>query len=155
MINIYFLDSSALVKRYVTETGSAWVQELVAPHRNNLLTMVRITRVEVFSALARRQREGSLDESKIVEIISAFRYHLDEQYQVIEVDKTLAERASQLVLQYPLKAYDAVQLASALYVKSSLALMPDTQLVFVSADNRLLNIAQTEGLVTDNPNNYP
>ncbi|TAH28132.1 MAG: VapC toxin family PIN domain ribonuclease, partial [Oscillatoriales cyanobacterium] len=26
---------------------------------------------------------------------------------------------------------------------------------FVSADNRLLNIAQSAGLAIDNPNNYP
>jgi predicted nucleic acid-binding protein len=28
VVNAYFLDSSALVKRYVAETGTAWVQAL-------------------------------------------------------------------------------------------------------------------------------
>jgi len=84
-----------------------------------------------------------------------FRSELNSQYRVIEVDQALFEKAGELVVQYSLRAYDAMQLAAAMRVRSIVALMPDTQLVFVSADDRLLNIAQTEGLVTDNPNNYP
>jgi hypothetical protein len=67
----------------------------------------------------------------------------------------LVERAGELIVQYPLRAYDAVQLASALRVQSLLTSMPETQLIFVSADNRLLDIAQSAGLAIDNPNNYP
>lgn len=86
-----------------------------------------------------------------------FRTDFDNQYEVLEVDRTLIETAGALVMQNPLRAYDSVQLASALRVKSTLVrfFVPDTQLVFVSADNRLLDIAQSEGLATDNPNNYP
>jgi len=32
---VYFLDSSALVKRYISETGSAWVLGLFDPALNN------------------------------------------------------------------------------------------------------------------------
>lgn len=60
-----------------------------------------------------------------------------------------------MIVQYPLRAYDAVQLASALRVQFLLTLMPETKLIFVSADNRLLDIAQSAGLAIDNPNNYP
>lgn len=88
-------------------------------------------------------------------ILEKFRNEFDTKYRVIEVDQALIESAGQLVVQYPLRAYDAVQLTSGLYVKALLMSVPDTQLVFVSADNRLLNIAQSAGLATDNPNNYP
>jgi hypothetical protein len=84
-----------------------------------------------------------------------FRTDFDNQYEVLEVDRTLIETAGALVMHNPLRAYDSVQLASALRVQSTLVSVPDTQLVFVSADNRLLNIAHSEGLATDNPNNYP
>lgn len=84
-----------------------------------------------------------------------FRNEFDTWYRIIEVDQALIENAGQLVVQYPLRAYDAVQLASGLYVKSLLLSQPETQLVFVSADNRLLDIAQSAGLAIDNPNNYP
>jgi uncharacterized protein len=154
MVNAYFLDSSALVKRYVPETGSLWVQAIANPQAGNLLIIVRITWVEVLSALARRQREGSLSAIEVAQTIQTFRSDLNTQYRVIEVDRPLIETAGQLVVQHPLKAYDAVQLTSVLEFQSICTQMPNTQLVFISADDRLLNIAQTESLVTDNPNNY-
>jgi hypothetical protein len=65
------------------------------------------------------------------------------------------EAAGQLVNQYPLRAYDAIQLASMLRIQPAFATATSTSLVFLSADDRLLIIAQTAGLQTDNPNNYP
>jgi len=45
---ICFLDSSAVVKRYVSEAGSAWIQGLTAPQAGNLLYVARITGAEDF-----------------------------------------------------------------------------------------------------------
>ncbi|HEY9706764.1 MAG TPA: type II toxin-antitoxin system VapC family toxin, partial [Oculatellaceae cyanobacterium] len=77
MVNAYFLDSSALVKRYVPETGSAWIQAIADAATGNLLIISRITWVEVLSALARRQREGSLSDTDVDLIIQRFRYDLN------------------------------------------------------------------------------
>ena len=79
----------------------------------------------------------------------------NHQYQVIELDQALAESAGQLVNQYPLRAYDAVQLASVLRIQPAFASTTSTSLVFLTADERLLAIAQSAGLLTDNPNNHP
>ncbi len=155
MVNAYFLDSSALVKRYVPETGSAWVQALADVATGNLLIIARITWVEVLSALARRQRDGSLSAPDVDLIIQRFRFDLNNQYQVVELDRALAESAGQLVKQYPLRAYDAIQLASVLRIQPTFATATSTSLVFLTADDRLLTIAQAAGLVTDNPNNHP
>ena len=38
----YFLDTSAVLKRYVQETGTAWVQALAAPSARHSLFVVRI-----------------------------------------------------------------------------------------------------------------
>ncbi len=151
----YFLDSSALVKRYVSETGSVWVQQITAPQTGNLLFIARITWVEVISAFARRQREGSLTSADVAQVIQTFRSDLNTQYQVIELDATLAVSAGQLVGQYPLRAYDAVQLASVLRIQPAFATTQSTSLIFLTADNRLSAIAQTLGLLTDNPNHHP
>jgi predicted nucleic acid-binding protein len=155
VVSAYFLDSSALVKRYVPETGSAWVQGLADVATGNLLIIARITWVEVLSALARRQREGSLSDTEVDLIIQRFGYDLNNQYQVVELDKALAQRAAQLVNHYPLRAYDAVQLASVLHIQPAFATATSTSLVFLTADDRLLTIAQAAGLLTDNPNNHP
>ncbi len=113
----YFLDSSALVKRYVSETGSAWIQLLTDSQTGNELFIARITWVEVRSALARRQREGNLTSADVAQVILEFRSDLNNQYQVIELDSTLAVSAGQLVGQYPLRAYDAGKLASVLLLQ--------------------------------------
>jgi predicted nucleic acid-binding protein len=154
-LTAYFLDSSALVKRYVSETGSAWVQQITDPQAGNLLFIARITWVEVISAFTRRQREGSLTSADVAQVMQTFRSDLNTQYQVIELDATLAETAGQLVGQYPLRAYDAVQLASVLRIQPAFATTQSTSLIFLTADNRLSAIAQALGLLTDNPNHHP
>ena len=153
-MSLYFLDSSALVKRYVTETGSAWIKALSDPEKRNPLIIARITWVEVLSALARRQREASLTPDDVTRAALAFRYDLDMQYQVAELDRALTEAAGELVTRHPLRAYDAVQLASALRVQSELVRTRAPALTFLSADDRLVAIAQAEGLLTDNPNRH-
>ena len=155
MVNIYFLDSSALIKRYVVEIGSPWIKMLTDSQTGNSLLLVSITWVEVLSAFARRQREGGITAAEVAALIAKFRSEFNSRYRVIEFDLALVERAGELIIQYPLRAYDAVQLASALRVQSLLTSIPDTQLIFVSADNRLLDIAQSAGFAIDNPNNYP
>ncbi len=154
-MSLYFLDSSALAKRYVTETGSDWVRAIADPAQGNTLIIARIAWVEVLGALARRQREAALAVDDVARAIRTFRYHLDTQYQVVELDAVLAMAAGDLVTRHPLRAYDAVQLASALRVQTELARSRDTALIFVSADERLTVVAQAEGLPTDDPHLHP
>jgi len=143
------------VQRYVPETGSAWIRPLSAHKTGNSLFIARITWVEVLSALARREREGSLTLTDRTLIIQRFRSELNNQYQVIELDAKLAETAGQLVGQHPLRAYDAVQLASVLRIQPAFATEQSTSLIFLTSDNRLSTIAQALGLLTDNPNHHP
>jgi predicted nucleic acid-binding protein len=156
VVNAYFLDTSALVKRYVPEIGSDWILSITDPATDNHLAISQITWVEVHSALARRLRDGSLSAQRFDLIVQKVREDFENEYRVIDVDRTLIETATELVMQHPLRAYDSVQLASALRFQSTTLLsQPETRLIFISADNRLLDIAQSEGLATDNPNNYP
>lgn len=84
-----------------------------------------------------------------------FQYDWETQYQQVEIDAQVIETAGQLVQKYPLRAYDSVQLAAALILYPFFLKIDPKIFTFVSADARLLNIAQAEGLVTENPNNYP
>jgi hypothetical protein len=60
-----------------------------------------------------------------------------------------------LLERYVLRAYDAVQLASAIEARRQLLVAETVGPVFLAADNRLLVAAQAEGFVVDNPNNHP
>ena len=56
----YFCDTSELAKRYVAETVSAWLTATIAPKTGNYVFIVRITVVEVVSAISRKQRGGHI-----------------------------------------------------------------------------------------------
>jgi uncharacterized protein len=155
MVTLLFLDSSALVKRYVDEIGSDWVRSITAPQANQRLFIARITWVEVLAAFARLRREGVLSLENVTAVTQTFRYDFDTQYQLIELDQSLAQLAGMLAQKHPLRAYDSVQLASAVKLQPILAQFPNAFLTFVTGDRRLLAIAQAEGLYTDNPNDHP
>ena len=58
-MNLFYLDASALVKRYVREPGSTWVRTLVDDPANVILTSA-ISLVEVSAAIAICVRTGKL-----------------------------------------------------------------------------------------------
>ena len=52
----FYLDASAIVKRYSPETGSAWVRSLIDPLSGHILALSKITLAEVAAALAVKHR---------------------------------------------------------------------------------------------------
>ncbi len=148
----YYLDSSALVKRYVAETGTDWIRSLVTSVGADLLITSRITLVEVRSALARRRREGSVSVDEHAFALKALRAHSLAQYRLVEFDASVAALAGDLLDHYTLYAYDAVQLALALLITRIVTDASLTAPTFLAADDRLLDAAQAERLPTDNPN---
>jgi uncharacterized protein len=155
MVAAYFLDSSALLKRYLSEIGTAWVQSLTAKASGNILLISRITSVEILSAIARRQREGSLTSEQTQTLRTIFQQHFTDQYEIVELTPTLTTLAGELCARQSLRAYDAVQLASALSILPIIAQSPENFLTFLTADDRLLRAAQLEHLQVDNPNLHP
>jgi predicted nucleic acid-binding protein len=109
----YFVDSSALVKRFVQEDGTRWVRNLTRRSEFTNIYVIRITAVEVTSAVARRRAGNSLTRSQATSILYRLRRHLAARYAVAEVTPALAEAAMKLANRHTLRAYDAVQLAAA------------------------------------------
>ena len=73
----------------------------------------------------------------------------------VELELPVIESAGQVLERHPLRAYDSVQLASALVAARTLADAALPQPVFLSADDNLLLVAQTQGLLIDSPNLHP
>jgi predicted nucleic acid-binding protein len=86
--------------------------------------------------------------------LRAFHYDWNTQFRVVDLDQSLVEWAGQLLGRHALRAYDAVQMASALRIHPSFSGSRLTSLTFVAADDRLLSAAKAEGLQVDNPNHY-
>lgn len=152
---VYFVDSSALVKRYISETGSTWVLSLFDPALNNDILIAAITGVEIVAAITRRARSGSISAANAMAACNQFRSDLQSEYQVVEITERIITSAMALAETQGLRGYDAVQLAvgreiNALCIANSLP-----PVTFVSADNELNAAAASEGLLVENPNNYP
>ena len=151
----YALDTSALVKRHVRETGSAWVRSLVRAGTPHAIFIARITAVELVAAVTRRQRGGGLSAAQAGAILGHFHRHLALRYQVLELTPPLLADAMRLARAHGLRAYDSVQLAAAMEIdrrRRQAGLGPAT---LVSADRELNAAATVEGLAVDDPNHHP
>lgn len=151
----FYADSSALVKRHIDETGSGWFQALLAPTAQNVIITANISIVEFYSALNRRIRESTLTLADYSQIATDFDALCGAQYTLLELTNSIIGRARQLLEQHPLRAYDGVQLASALIANSTLLTAGLPALTFLSADQHLLAAAQAEALAVDNPDAHP
>ena len=113
----YFFDTSALVKRHVNEMGSAWVRTLIRAKATHRIYIARITTVEVFAAITRRQYSGDLSAAQAGAILGHFRRHLAQRYRIIDLTPAIYDNAMLRARKRRLRAYDAVQLAAALELR--------------------------------------
>ncbi len=150
-MSIFFADTSAIVKQYLQEVGSAWVRTWASRSSGNVVILSRLTAVEFVSALARRQRQGNLSTADFIALRGAFLSDMDQFYITVHLEESVLIRARGLVSLYSLRALDALQLASAL---EGIHILGEP-LTFITADIDLLKAATAEGLLTDDPNAHP
>lgn len=150
----FFFDSSALVKRYIDEVGSAWVAAMVDLATGNRIFVAEFAAVEITAAIARRTRVG-YSAAAVNTLFANLQHDLDDEYFDLEVTSATLQEAQALARKHFLRGYDAVQLAVALgFNREQLAAgLPSVTLV--SADAELLAAAQVEGLIVENPKHHP
>jgi uncharacterized protein len=152
---IYFLDSSALVKRYISETGSAWMLGLFDLALDNEFFVAAITGVEIVAAVTRRARNSSIAAADAALVCSQLRSDLQTDYQVIEITEGIIDSGMILAEAQGLRGYDAVQLAAGCAVNELCIDSGLSPIILVSADDELNLAAANKGLLVENPNNYP
>jgi hypothetical protein len=150
-----YLDTSALLKRYVAEVGSGWVNALLADTAIPLFCISQLAVVEATCAFARRLRDGTLSPRMHAQVLLAFDYDCQCRYTLLDVVPVTIETACILANKHPLRAYDAMHLATAWLLSQELLRAGGQPLTFVSADDILLGIAHVEGLQAENPNHHP
>ncbi len=134
---ILYLDTSALVKLYVAETGTDAVATAV--ERATALVTVRITYAEARAAFAQHARAKGLGAGMLRRVVR----HLDEewgQYSIVEVTDALVRRAGVLAERHRLRGYEAVQLSAAVDLRAAGA----ADVAFASFDARLNQAARRE-----------
>ena len=139
-----YLDSSALVKRYVDEPHSEEVAHLM--DETLAIGTSAISRVEVGAALARAARGNRLDAEGARRAQEQFAEDWPDFGKVPVTDRLLT-RAEELAWKHALRAYDAVQLAAALVCEETTTAL-DESVLFACFDGALTAAAADEGLRT-------
>lgn len=153
----YYFDASALVKLYVPESGSAWVERLATDRFSDeewrhTISMSRIAITETAAAIARRQRTRELTPNQQALLYRRLLEDAQHRFQLLQTDERTLDLATDLTQHHPLRGYDAVHLAAALLLRHVLLTADLAAPVFVCADANLCVVAQAEGLMTENPN---
>lgn len=138
-----FADSSAVVKLYVAEAHHESVRQISGP-----IVVSVLAHVEVRAAIWRKHRLGEISVTDAGLLCAEFAADLagDDlpapRFAVIDVGEEVVRAAIDAVARHPLRAYDAVQLASALEVRKVL----DGLDGFAAFDDALRSAAAAEGL---------
>ena len=146
-MGVYYLDTSVLVKLYVREPGTEQMIRLASPSSGHTLAILGLARVEFRAAVRQRERTRDVPHDAAEALIARMEKHLQSLYLVQLVTDAVVEEAAALVDRHPLRAYDAVQLAGCLSLRSRLGESPS----FVCSDRQLLRAAEHEGLAVLDP----
>ena len=144
---VYYLDTSALVKLYVHESGTERMLSLVADPEAPRLAILSLARTELYSAVRRREHAGDLDEASVAQLLERFEFHLTTRLLRQAVSDPVVDSACGLIDRYPLRAYDALQVAGCLVLRSA---TPEPA-TFVCSDQPLLEVADSESLTWLDP----
>ena len=126
------------MKRYVREPDAVAMRRLL---KSNSAATSRLSEAEVASSLVRRAREGTFTVEERDRALAA----LPDDFAtliIVEFTPEITSDARALLLRHRLRASDAVQLASCLYLQREMS----QPLPFVAFDDRLADAAGHEGL---------
>ena len=142
-----YLDTSALVKRYVEEEGTARVIDLTKDGGSARVIILDVALLESRSAVRRREREGDISGSDADRILERIEEDASSSFLLQPSTSAVMEEAARLIDRHPLRTYDALHLAGCLVARRGVA----GPLTFVCADAWLCEAASLEGLTVLNP----
>lgn len=152
---VYYLDTSAVVKRYAQESETAWIMALTDPKAGHNPYTVRLTGPELISALFRKARTGQVLADEAARSARSFRTDWQHPYQIVEVDASVAEQAAELAEMHGLRGYDAIHLTAAVALQDIRQAMRLPPLTFVSSGAQQLQTALNTGFPVEDPNQHP
>ena len=134
---ILYLDTSSLVKLYLDEVYSEAVRRWA--DEAEILATSRVAYPETLAALARRWREGDLDEEGFQQVTAIFRAQW-RAFATLDLNET---SAGELAITHALRGFDAIHLAAALELRQEAA---GTVVTFTAFVSRLTQAAKAERL---------
>lgn len=143
-----YLDSSALIKRYIAEKGSD--QVAVCFSSGEMVYTSSLSYAEVLAAFARRLRERLLSPIEADGAQDGFLLDWNKHLHEIPLDRRVLAGMPALFRAHPLRGADGVHLASALWLRG-IAKAAGESFSFGVADERLARVAAACALPVFNP----
>lgn len=136
---ILYLDTSALVKRYIAEIGSP--QIALAISQANIVGSSMVAQVESLAAFSKAIRTQTLSSEEAALAVEIFRNDWPNLIR-LHTTEVVMERAATLAWEMGLRGYDAVHLASALIWQEGMGEV----LTFATFDRQLWQAAKDKSL---------
>lgn len=134
---VFYLDSSALLKRYRSEPGTDVVDDVYDNRRDvHILLTSHLTCVEVESVAARAAHAGVLNELQYRTLLGAFGRDLSNGLRLVPVTAERLNEAARAVRDVPLRSLDAIHFA---VIKRLSMVWSHAPFVFVGSDRELLS----------------
>jgi uncharacterized protein len=151
-MNYFWLDASALAKRYVPEIGSPLMNHLFASVPPTSLACLLEGIGEVISILVRARNRGGLSATRFRQTMSRFSLEVirDNDFEKLSADPIQVTTSWQWIEKHSLNSTDSIILQCVLDKASELR-ADGHNLILVSADARLIRAANAESVVTFNP----
>ena len=148
----FYLDASALAKRYAPELGSSIVDHLFMQVTADRLIVLNVGMAEVISILWRKRNSGRLTLRNYAQAVLDFDAEVTNATAINKVITSTSDviSAFPLIVRHSINATDAILLRSALNLSADFR-MRGNDLALVASDQRLLRDAQMENLLTFNP----
>ena len=146
---VYYLETSALVKKYRTEKGTEVVAELFQhKQRSDVVVTSYFTVVEITSVATRLLRAGALTNRAYQVIMGNLSRDMREAVRLHPVSDSVLSEAISLTQNHALRAPDAIHVATALDVRAGVSVNP---FYFLGSDSRLNTVCRSSGLVVLDP----
>ena len=146
----YYLDTSAIVKMYVDESGTDFVAQLINDSQpSDRFYISFLTVLEFTSAIMCKVKGNTLGEEVAAEILSGFDSDTRTVFRIWPLNQELVLKAIPVVEQHKLRTGDAIHLATALDILSVEDSSPDV--VMVSSDRELIEASSNSGFLHLDP----
>lgn len=151
----YYLDTSSLLKRYKSETGSDNIDDLFAQihfTRQKIFTS-SFTSVEIVSASQRLLKVKKIARDSYRKILLSFISDIDPYIQFVPISNDIIVIAMWIVDRYSLRPGDALQLACMLHIRDIVKTNQE-EITFIASDKSLCSAAVREKITTFDPTLY-
>jgi predicted nucleic acid-binding protein len=149
---VIFLDTSALVKAYITEPGTEVVKQIIRSPRESLVLSEHVA-LEVLATLSYKYRDGQFTSRRYRKAREAFFRDYEHGFIIASVTNAVVQTAMELAdthRQIGVGSLDLIHVATALHLREAASL---PSITVACADRSMRLLASAAGFQVFDPEN--